>query len=55
MAPRLKVPGGLSMADKEKGWETIIISEILVDIDLLDLGSQTLDNRNRGNITPDDT
>jgi hypothetical protein len=39
MALRLKVPGGLSMADKEKGRETIIVSEILVDINLLDLGS----------------
>jgi hypothetical protein len=39
MAPRLKVPGGLSIADKEKERETIIVSEILIDIDLLNLGS----------------
>jgi hypothetical protein len=39
MALRLKVPGGLSMADKGKERETIIVSEILVDINLLDLGS----------------
>jgi hypothetical protein len=44
MAPRPKVPGGLSTADKEKGRETIIVSETLVDTDLLE-----------GNITPDDT
>jgi hypothetical protein len=44
IAPRLKVPKGLSIADKEKGQETIIVSEILIDIDLLDSGSQTLDN-----------
>ena len=50
--PRLKVPRGLSIADKEKEQETIIVSEILVDINLLDLGSRTLDNRNRGNTTP---
>jgi hypothetical protein len=55
MAPRLKVPGGLSMADKGKGRETIIVSETLVDTDLLDSGSRTLDNQNRGNTTPDDT
>jgi hypothetical protein len=55
MAPRLKVPGGLSIADKEKGQETIIVLEILMDINLLDLGSRTLNNRNRGDITPDDT
>jgi hypothetical protein len=53
MALKLKVPGGPSIADKEKGRETIIVSEILVDIDLLDLGSWTLDNRNKGDITPD--
>jgi hypothetical protein len=52
MAPRPKVPGGLSMADKGKGRETIIILETLVDIDLSDLGSQTLDNQNRGDTTP---
>jgi hypothetical protein len=39
MALRLKVPRGLSMADKEKEQKTIIILETLVDIDLLDLGS----------------
>ena len=39
MAPRLKVPGGLSIADKEKERETIIVSETSVDIDLLDLRS----------------
>jgi hypothetical protein len=55
MAPRPKVPGGLSMADKGKERETIIVLETLVDIDLLDLGSRTLNNRNRGDITPDDT
>jgi hypothetical protein len=44
MAPRPKVPSGLSMADKGKEQETIIILEILVDIDLLDLESWTLDN-----------
>jgi hypothetical protein len=55
MAPRLKVPRGPSTADKGKGREIIIISETLVDIDLLDLGSQTLDNRNRGDTTPNDT
>jgi hypothetical protein len=55
MAPRLKVPGGLSTADKGKERETIIISEILIDIDLLDLGSWTLNNQNRGNTTPNNT
>jgi hypothetical protein len=55
MAPRPKVPGGLSTADKGKGQETIIVSETLVDMDLLDLGSRTLNNQNRGNITPNDT
>jgi hypothetical protein len=55
MAPRPKVSEGLSMANKGKGWKTIIILEILVDMNLLDLGSWTLDNRNRDNITPDDT
>jgi hypothetical protein len=49
------VPRGLSMADKGKGRETIIVSETLVDIDLLDLGSWTLNNRNKGNITLNDT
>jgi hypothetical protein len=44
MAPRLKVPRGLSTADKEKERETIIVLETLVDIDLLDLGSWTLNN-----------
>jgi hypothetical protein len=44
MAPRPKVPGGLSMADKGKEQEIIIVSEILVDMNLLDLGSQTLNN-----------
>jgi hypothetical protein len=39
MASRLKVPRGLSTADKGKGQETIIVSETSVDIDLLDLGS----------------
>jgi hypothetical protein len=43
------------MADKEKGQETIIISEILIDMDLLDLGSRTLNNQNRGDITPNNT
>jgi hypothetical protein len=52
MAPRPKVPRGLSTADKGKGRETIIISETPVDTNLLDLGSQTLDNQNRGNTTP---
>jgi hypothetical protein len=55
MAPRLKVPRGPSTADKGKGQETIIVLEILVDIDLLDLGSWTLDNRNRGNTTLNNT
>jgi hypothetical protein len=55
MAPRLKVPRGLSTADKGKGRETIIVLETSVDIDLLDSGSWTLDNQNRGNITPNDT
>jgi hypothetical protein len=39
MAPKLKVPGGLNTADKGKEQETIIVLKILVDIDLLDLGS----------------
>jgi hypothetical protein len=39
MAPKPKMPGGLSMADKGKERETIIVLEILVDINLLDLGS----------------
>jgi hypothetical protein len=39
MAPRPKVPGGPSTANKGKEQEAIIISEILVDIDLLDSGS----------------
>jgi hypothetical protein len=55
MAPRPKVPRGPSTADKGKGQETIIVLETLMDIDLLDLGSQTLNNQNKGNITPDDT
>jgi hypothetical protein len=55
MAPRPKVPKGLSTADKGKGQETIIILEILVDIDLLDLGSRTLNNQNRGDITLNNT
>jgi hypothetical protein len=55
MAPRLKVPRGPSIADKEKEQETIIVSEILIDIDLLDLGSRTLNNQNKGNITPNNT
>jgi hypothetical protein len=44
MAPRPKMPGGLSIVDKGKEQETIIVLEILVDIDLLDLGSRTLNN-----------
>jgi hypothetical protein len=55
MAPRLKVPRGLSIANKEKGQETIIVLEIPVDIDLLDSGSWTLNNRNKGNITLNNT
>jgi hypothetical protein len=55
MAPRPKVPRGLSTADKGKGQETIIVSETLIDINLLDLGSRTLNNRNRGNITLNNT
>jgi hypothetical protein len=43
------------MADKGKGQETIIVLEILVDMDLLDLGSWTLNNRNRGDTIPNDT
>jgi hypothetical protein len=39
MAPRPKVPGGPSIADKGKGQETIIVLETPVDIDLLNLGS----------------
>jgi hypothetical protein len=53
--PRLKVPRGLSTANKEKEREIIIILETLIDIDLLDLGSQTLNNQNRGNTTPNNT
>jgi hypothetical protein len=53
--PRLKVPRGLSIADKEKEQKTIIISEILIDIDLLDSGSQTLNNQNRSNTTLNNT
>jgi hypothetical protein len=49
------VPGGPSTADKEKEQETIIVLEILIDIDLLDLGSQTLNNQNKGNTTPNNT
>jgi hypothetical protein len=55
MAPRPKVYRGLSTANKEKGRETIIVLETLVDIDLLDSGSRTLNNQNRGNITPNNT
>ena len=44
MAPRLKVPGGLSIANKEKEQETIIVLETLINIDLLDLRSWTLNN-----------
>jgi hypothetical protein len=55
MAPRPKVPGGPSTADKGKEQENIIVSEIPIDTDLLDSGSQTLDNQNRSNTTPDDT
>jgi hypothetical protein len=44
MAPRPKVPGGLSTADKGKEQETIIILETLVDMDLL-----------KDNTTPDNT
>jgi hypothetical protein len=55
MAPRPKVPRGPSTADKGKGREIIIVSETSADIDLLDSGSRTLDNRNRGDTTPDDT
>jgi hypothetical protein len=55
MAPRPKVPRGLSMANKEKEQEIIIVSKILVDIDLLDLGSRTLNNQNRDNTTLDNT
>jgi hypothetical protein len=55
MAPRPKVPGGLSMANKGKGQKTIIVSETSIDINLLDLGSRTLNNQNRGNITPNNT
>jgi hypothetical protein len=42
--PRLKVPRGPSIVDKGKEQKTIIVSETSVNIDLLDLGSQTLDN-----------
>jgi hypothetical protein len=42
------------MADKGKGRETIIVLETLVDIDLLDLRSRTLDNQNRGDIILND-
>jgi hypothetical protein len=49
------VPRGPSTADQGKEQETIIVSEILIDIDLLDLGSRTLDNQNRGDITPNNT
>jgi hypothetical protein len=52
---RLKVPRGLSIADKEKEQETIIVLETLVDIDLLNLGSRTLNNRNKGDTTPNNT
>ena len=43
---------GLSITNKEKEQETIIVLEILIDIDLLNLGSWTLNNQNRGNIIP---
>jgi hypothetical protein len=38
------MPRGLSIADKGKERKTIIILEILINIDLLDLGSRTLNN-----------
>jgi hypothetical protein len=37
--PRLKVLRGLSIIDKEKEREIIIVLEILINIDLLNLGS----------------
>jgi hypothetical protein len=49
------VSRGPSIANKGKGRETIIVLETSVDIDLLDLGSWTLNNRNRGNTTPNNT
>jgi hypothetical protein len=49
------VPGGLSTADKGKGQKTIIILETLVDINLLNLGSRTLNNRNRDDTIPNNT
>ena len=49
------MPGGLNIVNKEKERETIIVLETLVDIDLLDLGSRTLNNQNRGDTTPDNT
>jgi hypothetical protein len=49
------MPRGLSTANKGKRQKTIIILETLVDIDLLDLGSRTLNNQNRGNTTPNNT
>jgi hypothetical protein len=55
MAPRLKAPIGLSIADKGKRQETIIVLETLIDINLLDLGSRTLNNRNRSNTTFNNT
>jgi hypothetical protein len=49
------MPGGLSIANKEKEQKTIIVSKTPIDIDLLDLGSRTLNNRNKGNIIPNNT
>jgi hypothetical protein len=49
------VPGGLSIADKEKEQETIIVLKILIDIDLSDLGSWTLNNQNKGDTIPNNT
>jgi hypothetical protein len=49
------MPRGLSTADKGKERETIIVLKTLVDIDLLNLGSRTLNNQNRGNIIPNNT
>jgi hypothetical protein len=52
---RPKMPGGPSTADKGKEQKTIIVLEISVDTNLLDSGSQTLNNQNKGNITPNNT
>ena len=49
------MPGGLSIADKEKEQETIIVLKTLIDIDLSDLGSWTLNNQNKGDIIPNNT